>query len=361
MTDLVSLRRELHAKAETAFEEHATAKHLEAWLAQHGLEPVARPGKTGLLYDFGEGKTVLLRSELDALPLDEDTGAHHAAEENHHACGHDGHMAMLAGALAKLAKDPPCRVLAFFQPAEESGEGMAACLDELPEADLCFAFHNIPGAPLGQVLVRQGPAAAASVGLRLRFEGSTSHAAEPWAGHNPVPAMAETVRLAQAAPMERLRFGDQAMVAFVEASAGGPRYGTSTGDAMLGMTLRAGTDGQLDALVDAVVAGAKARAGTDIDVSQERIEPFPATTNHDDAVAIVRRAADAAGLDSTTPDRPFAWSEDFGHLTAKVPGALIGIGSGEDQPNLHSPRYDFPDDLIDHGVRLWCAIVEAAA
>lgn len=359
MTDWSDLRRRLHGAAETAHDEAETARIVRERLDAAGIDVVAEDlAGHGILARSGSGRPhLLLRADLDALPMQEATGVDHAADTNHHSCGHDGHMAMLLAAATDW--DPPCTVWWLFQPAEETGEGMAACLadDRFPtDLDGVVAFHNVPGHDLGTVLVRDGTAAVASTGLTIHWEGRTSHAAEPDAGANPIPLAAQLVPIVLESP----RHGDEAAVAsLVEVRGGAPRFGTSAGDCSLSMTLRAGTDDALDAMIAHVVRSARDQAdGTGIKVEHERIEPFPATINHPDAVEAVRSAANGLGLPLHDPG-PFPWSEDFGHATARWPGVLVGVGSGTDQPALHAPDYDFPDDLIPVGRDLWRAIVTA--
>lgn len=354
----IRLRHALHARPDTAGNETEAAALVKDFLAERGMDPVASDlAGHGLLYRLGDAPFRLLRADLDALPLDEATGAPHASvnEGRHHACGHDGHMAMLAGALAELGADHDGPgVLALFQPAEETGEGMAACLDDRRLSDLdveaAFAIHNVPGFEQGTVVVREGVAAVASTGLRIDLRGQTSHAAEPERGRNPIPAAA-----AVAARVGGLA-GDRpgAVASIVGIGGGGERYGTSAGDAWIAMTLRAAADEDLAAMVVHIEeVSAEAAEAANVEVSSRLVEPFPATVNAAAAARAVRDAADRAGLSVEAPAAPFAWSEDFGHATATWGGALIGLGAGKQQPDLHSPKYDFPDALVPVGIRLW--------
>ncbi len=359
---LQSLRHALHECAETAGNESATAEILRTALREMGAELVADGlGGHGLLAKVGSGsKKILLRADMDALPMVEATGASYAAAGAHHACGHDGHMAMLLGALERLT-NASVEVWALFQPAEEVGEGMLACLSD-PAMDQDFdhvlAIHNVPGYPLGSIILHDGPAAVASTGIRFSFEGETSHAAEPEAGRNPIPAVSRMVPNILDCP----QLGDEASVAaLVEIAGGGPRFGTNAGDARVAATLRAGTDDALEAMIASLVAFAEELASEGgFTLSVERIEPFPATVNHAATVQALRPAFEAFGALLVDADT-FPWSEDFGHATKRWPGALIGLGSGTDQPALHRPNYDFPDALLEVGINAWVTMVEALA
>lgn len=369
LEEVRSLRHALHRHPETAGEETETAARIQDWLADHaGLDPVASGvGGEGLLYRVeGErdGPTRLLRADLDGLPLQEASDTPYASKVDgrHHACGHDGHMAMLSAALAGLAQDGSAAgtVYGFFQPAEETGEGMAKSLEDERLADLdvdqCFAIHNVPGFPKGHIVVRDGVAAVASTGLRFRFDGRTSHAAEPHEGRNPIPVAARLVPELLASPGDRAG----AVAAIVGIDGGGERYGTSAGDAALYATLRADQDDDLAAMVDGVQDTAR-RLATEAEVTVEAdlVEPFPTTHNDPQAVQAVREAAGTAGLPVHAPERPFPWSEDFGHATAHWPGALLGLGLGEDHPAVHHPSYDFDDERLKDGIRFWRALAEA--
>lgn len=370
---LQALRHALHRHPELPGQERETALRLRAFLSAHGLEPIAEGvGGHGLLYRLegtSPGPAVLLRADIDGLPLTEASGLLHASthDGHHHACGHDGHAAMLAGALVALQPQRdalPRPVLALFQPAEETAEGMKACLDHpaLADADVArtYAFHNLPGAPAGQVLLHRGPAAPASTGLRITFSGLRSHASEPHLGRNPIPLIAEAVQLVQGAPA-RLPFGRSALATLVHISAGVEAYGLSPAMGLLCATLRSDHQADLEGMLDDLQRQILARArAAEIEVSFELVDSFPATISHPTASTDVAAAAEGAGLAVTWLDRPFPWSEDFGYATARWPGALIGLGAGEDHPALHSRDYDFPDALLEPGVRLWVAIATSS-
>lgn len=369
LEEVRSLRHALHRHPETAGEESETAVRLQDWLRDHaGLDPdAAGIGGHGLLYRIdgdADGPVRLLRADLDGLPLQEASDTPYASQVDgrHHACGHDGHMAMLAAALAGMAQEGSVAgtVYGFFQPAEETGAGMAESLEDGRLADLdvdmCFAIHNVPGYPAGHVVVRDGVAAVASTGLRFLFKGRTSHAAEPDGGRNPIPVAARLVPRVLDAPQGHR----SAVAAIVGIEGGGERYGTSAGDAALYATLRADRDEDLASMVDRVQEAAQELADeAGVQVRMERVEPFPTTHNDPDAVQAVRDAAGRAGLPVHVPDRPFPWSEDFGHASAHWPGALLGLGFGEGHTPVHHPGYDFDDDRLEDGIRFWRALVEA--
>lgn len=368
--ETLALRRALHQNPELSGAEHDTAARVRDFLARHDLKPAAeRVGGGGLLYRIGgaddHAPTLLLRADLDALPLIEGSGVPHASavEGRHHACGHDGHSAMLAGALALLSREPAPfsgTVYALFQPAEEVGEGMAACLRDPSLAELridaALALHNLPGAPLGTLIMPQGPAAAASTGIRIRLEGTRAHASEPHLARNPIPLLAELANVVQQAPT-RLPFGHAGLATLVGIRAGDDAFGSSPDAGTLHAVLRADAQDDLDAMVAHVRAQCAHRANAaGMAASVDLVEPFPATVNDERAHARAARAAHAVGVPVHVPARPFPWSEDFGHASRRWPSALAGLGAGETHPPLHSAGYDFPDALLDVGVRFWWAV-----
>ncbi|MEO1510721.1 MAG: amidohydrolase [Planctomycetota bacterium] len=370
-TDPIGLRRALHRQPEVSGAERKTAATVARWLEQH-----ARPsrlltglGGHGLAALFGTARpAVLLRAELDALPIQETPGSEPASEHasQHpgvmHACGHDGHAAILCALAARLAEDAPVALL--FQPAEETGEGARAVLadprwPEIRPSRWAFALHNLPGRPLGEVSIRPGPALCGSVGLRLDLAGRTAHAAHPEDGDSPARSMAELVR---ALPRDPEPGGPVAMTTLTHARLGEPTFGVSPGAAVFHVTCRAETEPLLDQEVGRVRALADDH-GAEI-TEHER---FAATINDDEAVEMIKSAASSAGLPVRDLDAPMRWSEDFGAILDDVRarggsgggGAMLMLGSGEHQPPLHDPSFDFPDDLIRPAAGLWLRLLDS--
>ncbi len=335
------LRRELAAAAEVSGAEEQTAHIVQQFLEAHDIPVETGVGGHGLLARLGDGPAVLLRADLDALP---------GPDGPRHRCGHDGHMAMLAGALTNWRPGHPA-IIALFQPSEEDGTGMERCLADprLADAEItaAYAIHNIPGAPLGQVLVT--PGALASTGIRIALKGRPAHAASPHEGHSPYAAMR---RLADAVPDLPKSTGEaNALATLIHVRLGEEAYGTSPGEGIVASTLR-GSDGAVAAMRTQWVATIPG----DVEHTIQTVDPFPETRNTEAGVAAVRAAAKAANLDAAELDAWFSWSEDFGHAVARYGGALIGLGSGLDQPALHDIHYEFPDDLLEHGIRFWSAL-----
>jgi amidohydrolase len=374
--DLVALRRRLHALAEPSGAEAATAAAvtdvvracrpaaLLTGLGGHGLAAVfAAP-------DDADGPTVVLRAELDALPIGETLELAHASRTAGyaHKCGHDGHLTILLGVARGLAARPPSRgrVVLLFQPAEETGEGAArVAADPRFRAlapDWLFALHNLPGYARGRVLVRAGAFCAGSAGLSVHLSGATSHAAYPEQGRSPDRALAELVTGLIGLPIPFERRQELCFVTVVHARLGQPRFGTTPGDAEVAATLRAADDGVLARLQQEAAGLARTVAQAHgLGCTVRWHEEFPVTWNDPAAAALVAAAAHEAGLEVAAPaESPFRWSEDFGVLAALGRGALFGLGAGGDQPALHAEAYDFPDALLVPGVAVMTALAHRA-
>jgi amidohydrolase len=366
---LIDLRRALHTRPELSGQEEATAARIGGFLttcAPTAIETgLGGHGVAGIFDapDAAGGPTVVLRAELDALPIVEKTGLPHASRYDGvaHLCGHDGHMAMLCGVAAGLRERPLMhgRLILLFQPAEETGQGARAVVadprwrDWAP--DRVFAVHNLPGQPLGRVLLKEGAFTAGSIGLEIRLTGRTSHAAYPEQGTSPADALGRLVTGLVCLPIAREARGELALVTVVHALLGKAAFGISPADATILATLRADRADVLTDLSATAADLAEREAAADgLACELDWVEEFPLTMNDPTAVAEAGRAADRAGLATgEPPESPFRWSEDFGWMSADVRGALIGLGSGEDQPVLHAPDFDFPGDLMDPGVRFW--------
>ena len=367
---LVEMRRRLHRGAELSDQEEGTAALIRVFLAEQRPDRLAGGlGGHGVAARFDgrePGPTVLVRCELDALPIPEGSALAHATAQAavSHKCGHDGHMAIVAGLAPLLRASPPERgaVVLLFQPAEETGQGARRVLEDPGFApfrpDYAFALHNLPGFELGQVVLREGVFASASKGLHVALHGSSSHAAEPQHGRSPALAVAQLVEALSALPQLHVALEQAAKVTLVHARIGELAFGTSPGEAVVAATLRAHSQEVMDALSARCVELVQGLAGAyGLRHELEWREQFPSTANDPDCVARVEAAARGLGLEVFRPAFPFPWSEDFGHFTARHRGALFGLGAGRDQPALHHPSYDFPDALVGIGLKVFETVV----
>ncbi len=377
--EIARFRRQLHARPELSEREHETAVAIVARLAPtHPTAVVDRLGtmQTGVcaIYDSGKpGPAVLLRAELDALPIQESNTFGHRSKLSGvaHKCGHDGHMATLVAVAEGLHAQPIAhgKVYLLFQPAEETGTGASAVLADprfmaLDPPDYVYAFHNVPKYPLGQVLLRKGLFAQGSVGFIARYRGKTSHSSYPEHGVNPSAAVTElvaavngfdeTLSASVSAPI--LGTVSYAQLGVAES---GPNFGTTPGAGVVMGVVRAHQTSDLERVRNKLATIARqlaSDAGLEHELSWH--EAFAATESNDDCVAMIEAAAAQAGLASRYLDEPFRWSEDFGYFTAAFKGAFFGLGSGTNQPQLHDDGYDYPDALIAIGARIYRAIVD---
>lgn len=350
----LALRARLHGLAERSGEERRTKAALLTFLRERtGLELTDNGAWFCALHrEPGAKETVALRADMDAVP---------GPEGPEHLCGHDGHSAALAGlGLWLEGKRLGRSVLLIFQHAEETGAGGPVCARALEGygARRAYAFHNIPGRPLGEVVLRRGSFACASRGMTLVLEGAPAHAAYPEQGRNPGFAagrfLAALPELTAALPRRGL-----AMVTLIGAQLGQKAFGSAAGRAEVWLTLRAEEDGDLALLAGALERSARAQAQADgLGLTVSFCDEFPATVNHPDAQQRLEAACVRAGLACGQAPQPFRWSEDFGHYGAAAPSAMAGIGAGEDWPGLHTRDYGFNDRVLPYALDFFAALAQ---
>jgi amidohydrolase len=372
LDDLIKFRHDIHRHPDISGDEADTAHRVRDYLKQTDPDNIIEEiGGAGMafVYDSGKkGPTVMIRSELDALPIPEDLDIPYCSETENvsHKCGHDGHMAMVAGVGWLLAERRPekGRVVLLYQPAEETGEGSQRIIDDPAfkkiEPDYIFALHNIPGAPLGQVMMKDGVFAAASEGLITRLHGATSHAAHPENGRSPSIATAQIIQEWMSLSQRMFSFETPSLLTVIHARIGEVAFGTSPGEAEVMATIRAHDNEVLHKLSKTAEERAQALAAMhNLDAEVERTQRFEATVNDPDCNKLICSMAEKLGYKMQELAHPFSWSEDFGRFTSKYRGAQFGLGSGKKQPQLHHPDFDFPDSLIGYGSLLFYAIVKS--
>lgn len=371
LVDLVAFRRKLHGMPELSREEAGTAKEVEAFLSETGADRlIAGLGGHGLaaIYEGREpGPTLMFRAELDGLPIEETSEIAHRSRipGKGHLCGHDGHMAVLAGLARALGRERPRsgRVVLLFQPAEEDGSGAAAVIADPRfrevQPDFAFALHNLPGLPLGKVALKEGPVNCASRGMRIVLSGKTAHASMPEFGLSPVDAVAalmpKLTALGSGGPLEE----SFAMVTVTHARIGEPAFGVAPGRAEIWATLRTLTDDRMDELcagAEKLVRSVSGEKGLGVEITYDDI--FRHCENAPEAVAHLRRALEAEGIAYDRGNLPMRASEDFGRFGEKATAAMFFLGAGEKHPSLHNPDYDFPDELIGIGTRIFLRTVK---
>jgi amidohydrolase len=365
--EMIGWRRHLHANPELAYQEKKTAAFVAAKLRGFGLEVHEGLGGTGVVGVLrrGNGPMVALRADMDALPITEMTGLPYASETAGvmHACGHDGHTAMLLGAAQILTETPPANgaVIFIFQPAEEGEAGGKAMVEDglfrdFPAASV-YGLHNWPGIPEGQFAVRAGAVMAAFDTFEVSVEGHGSHAAMPHQGIDPIAVGGQLYQAWQLIVSRNVNPTDSAVISVTQIHAG-DSWNVLPDTVVLRGTVRT-LRAQTRELVRAQMAeradlicrafGAHAKFAW-----QER---YPPTINTAAEAEVARLAAIDAGSagEVLTDLAPSMASEDFAYMLQEKPGAYTWLGSGpaDNGKNLHSARYDFNDALLPVGVEYW--------
>lgn len=370
LVDLIDLRRDLHRHPEISGEEKWTAARIVSFLSP--LKPariltgLGGHGVAAVFEGAASGPTLLFRCELDALPIEEKSVASYRSTVpgKGHLCGHDGHSTIMTALALGLSRRLPKRgrVVLLFQPAEETGAGAAAVIAD-PQfssitPDLAFSQHNLPGLPLGHVSIKSGPVNCASRGMRIALSGKTAHASQPETGISPMSAIAALMPaltgLSRSAPPAL----DFRLATVTHASLGEKAFGIAPGDGEIWVTLRTLTDDGMDELCNEAETLARSAAedgNLGLDISYDDI--FLHCENAPEAVDHLIRALDAEGVSHDERNLPMRGSEDFGRFRAIAPSAMFFLGSGETHPALHNPDYDFPEDLIAIGARIFMRVV----
>jgi amidohydrolase len=372
-SEIAAIRRDIHAHPELAYEENRTSDIVAAKLQEWGLEVTRGLGKTGLVGTLRKGnavKSIGLRADMDALPMDETNDFAHRSQNagRMHACGHDGHTAMLLGAAKVLSetRDFEGAVHFIFQPAEEGGGGARSMIEdglfEKFPCDAVFAIHNKPGVPLGHIVTKPGPLLAAADRWDIRITGKGGHAAHPHMTADPMVAGASVVMSLQSIVARNIDPIDSAVVTvgFFKA---GSAYNVIPGEAHIGGTTRTQTPANRELVkrrIAEICEGTARMYGVKIEIEHKPGYP-PTVNNTDRARFAIDVAAGVCGQDKVNGNaRPGMGAEDFSYMLEKVPGAMVwlGNGGGTDAVSLHNARYDFNDMAIPFGVSFFVNTVE---
>lgn len=377
LPEIVALRRAIHAEPEVGLHCPRTTAKLRAALEGLPLEIHESASTTGFVAVLrggsDNGRTVLLRGDMDALPMTEETGLPFASriEGAMHACGHDSHSAMLVGAARALCArraELPGTVVFMFQPGEEGHHGARFMIEDglldVARPDAAFALHISPNMPMGLVVSRPGPLLASTDALNITIRGKGGHAAMPHEGVDPVPVAAEIVTALNAFVARRVAVTDPAVLSITKIAAG-TTYNIVPGEVTMLGTLRTlspatrqmGRDG-IRRIVENVAAAHECVGELRID------EGYPVTMNDARAITLVRDIAEELGGEGGwhTMPAPMMGGEDFSYVLREVPGAMAFIGAapaGSDpatNPPLHNTRMTIDEDVMAKGIAMHCAV-----
>jgi len=375
-SDIVAWRRDIHAHPELMYDVHRTADFVAQRLREFGVDEVATGiGRTGVVgrikgrlpVNGNEVKVIGLRADMDALPIEEQTGAAYRSTVpgRMHACGHDGHTAMLLGAARYLSetRNFAGEAVVIFQPAEEGGAGAHAMIaDGLMERfsiDQVYGMHNSPGMPIGVFGMRHGPAMAATDHLDIIVEGVGGHAALPHKSVDPVVASAQLILALQSVVSRTVDPLESAVVSICQVMAGDARNVIPQAVELRGTvrTLTPETRDAVEKRIRDIVSGIALQSGTTIRLGYQR--GYPVLVNHaeqlDVAARVAKEIVGASNVNTEMP--PMMGAEDFAYMLESRPGAFIFIGNG-DSAGLHHQAYDFNDDAIVYGASYWIRLVE---
>lgn len=377
LPDLVELRRAIHREPELGLQNPKTLAKIKAALAGLPLEFREGPSTTGLLAILrgpSNGRTVLLRGDMDALPLHEDTGLDFASETNGamHACGHDTHVAMLVGAAKMLCarKEQLTGTVYFmFQPGEEGHHGARFMLDDGlldPLPDAAFALHIMPNAPRGIFTGRAGPLLASSDVLSIKITGKGGHASMPHDAVDPIPIACEIVSAIQTMVTRKVSVFDPAVITIAKIEAGTTNNIIPETANLLGTirTLSPRRRAMVAEELRRLAPGIAAAHGCEAQVHIE--QGFPVTLCDDHAVRFGQEVVEATfGAESwKTLDAPIMGAEDFAYVLEKVPGAMFFLGASHEGDDwrqccgLHSNRMVLDESVMAKGAALHAAIAE---
>ncbi|CAN7533096.1 M20 aminoacylase family protein [Neorhizobium tomejilense] len=374
MADVVATRRYLHQYPELGLSEFNTSDFVARQLTDLGYEVTRGLGKTGVVATLKNGtggRSIGIRADMDALPIEEETGAEYASKNKGlmHACGHDGHTAMLLGAARILAerKNFDGTIHLIFQPAEENFGGARLMIEdglfERFPCDAVFGLHNDPSLAFGQIGVKEGPMMAAVDECRITVNGHGGHGAEPQDTSDPIVCGASIIMALQTIASRNIHPLDQ-MVITVGAFHAGMASNVIPERAEMLLTIRSfdpDVRNELERRIRMVAEGQAASYGMSVTLDYKR--GYEATVNHKAETDFVRDLARRVVGEDKVVDlpRPSMGAEDFAYMLAERPGTyfLLGTRRTDNDPPLHHPRFDFNDDALPIGTSFWVELAEA--
>ncbi len=368
-------RHDIHCHPELAYEEVRTSKLVVNVLRAAGLKVYQGVGGTGVVGVLQKGKgkkSIALRADMDALPLLEETNLPYKSvvRKKMHACGHDGHTAMLLGAAKLLAESVifDGTVYFIFQPAEEHLNGAYSMIDdrlfEIAPADAYFGMHNWPGLPVGKFAICEGPMMASFDKFDICIKGVGGHGALPHKGVDPIMVSSQVITNLQSIVSRTVDPLESAVISVTHIRGGEPSYNVIPNEVVLkgavrslSQQIRTQIKGKINHIVNGICDG----LGATCEVSYEEV--CPVLVNQPNAVEqVVLATSEVVGRDNVLLDiDPVMGSEDFAAILEEKPGAYLFIGNGDGVGScmVHNPKYDFNDEAIPYGIKFWCQIVKS--
>lgn len=381
-SELQQIRRDIHAYPELCFEEKRTSDLVAQKLTEWGI-PVLRgmgtTGVVGIIRKGSGGRAIGLRADMDALPVQESNTFPHASrhEGKMHACGHDGHVAMLLGAARYLAQhgDFNGTVYVIFQPAEEGGGGAKRMMDDglftQCPIDAVFGMHNWPGVPVGTFAVTAGPMMASSNEFEVIVRGKGAHAAQPHKSIDPIMTAIQIAQSWQTVVTRNKNPVDAGVLSITQIHAGSATNVIPDEARLIG-TVRTFTTETLDVIERRMLAIAEHTAAAfDAQVDFSFVRNYPPLINHgaETSLAVEVMQSVVGAQNVITEVEPTMGAEDFAFMLQEKPGCYVFIGNGEGRHrdeghgigpcNLHNPSYDFNDELLPIGATYWVRLAES--
>lgn len=366
---MTAWRRDFHAHPELSGQESRTARIVFETLRELGLSPEAGVGGAGVaavIEGRGEGPSIGLRADMDALPMNDDSGAAHASRTPgvSHACGHDGHTATLMGVARHLAAHPPARgrVVLIFQPAEETGLGARAMIEdglfERYPCDEIYAYHNMPLLPFGQAMVRAGPTLTGYKVWEIDIRGEGGHGAAPHKARDPLQAAVRVAGEISSIVGRHVDPMEPALITVTKLQAGSS-HNVVPHEAALAGTLRATSPEVIEALwsrLEAVCEGVARMTGCEVTPRVTAGVP-PCVNAPEQARAAAAACAAVLGEGAVLRDlKPYPFTDDFAYMLERAPGAYMFLGVGG--PMVHQTAYDFNDALLPVAADVFTRLVE---
>lgn len=364
------LRKELHQYPELSGVEIGTAKRIKSFISKYYPTKILdNLGGNGLaaVYEYSnQGPTIAIRCELDALPIVEKNKFEHRSRNNgvSHKCGHDGHMAIVAGLIFWIREQSfeSGKIVLLFQPAEETGKGAARILADMRfkqlNIDYILALHNIPDVPLHTVILPRQGFSAEVQSMAIFLKGKESHASEPENGINPANAIAEITSRLDALNLNDPKNDDFSILTPIHIHMGQKSYGISPANGEVHYTIRTWSSKRMQQLKMEIENICKKTCHSNtLDFNIQWFEYFPASINDGYCRKIILNAIEANELKKVEQTYPFKFGEDFGWYSKSYKAAMFGLGAGMDTPALHHSKYDFPEELLSTGMDIFKTII----